>query len=113
MAFDVAMQRAIAAMLVPGDLLLAWGYGLTLAGLVGLMARRFDGAWRRAGAIAMWFPIAAAVLDCIEDAFLYGIVTQLIADPSSTVSSASPAFAGIAATLKYTFLCVLDAPLLQ
>lgn len=107
MSFAPDGQAAMAGLLIPGDLGLAWGYGLLLFGLVGLLARRLDGGWQRAAAIAMWFPIAASVLDCIEDVFLYSMVTQLIASPGAELNAAAPLLAGISATLKYLALSVL------
>jgi hypothetical protein len=107
MSFTPEAQAAMAGLLIPGDLGLAWGYGLLLAGMVGLLARRLDGAWQRAGAIAMWFPIAASVFDCIEDVFLYSMVTAQIDNPGVDLSPMLPLFASLSATLKYTALSVL------
>jgi hypothetical protein len=106
MTFSPDQQVAIANLLIPGDVTFAWGYGLLLAGLVGLMARRFDGAWLRAGAVVMWLPLMASLLDVIEDVFLYAIVAQLVANPSIIVTASLPLLAGIAATLKYLALIV-------
>jgi len=107
MSFTYEQQVAMANLLLPGDATFAWGYGLVLAGLVGLLARRFDGTWLRVGAIVMWMPIAASVLDVIEDLFLYAIVAQLVANPSAIVAAELPLLAGIAATLKYLALIVV------
>jgi len=106
-SFDLEAQRAIAALLVPGDVVFAFFYGLLLAGLVGLLARRLDGIWRQVGSIAMWFPLAASGFDVIEDLFLQAIVLQLINAPDVTVSPVLTAIAGLAATTKYFALCVL------
>jgi len=106
-SFNPEEQRAIAGLLIPGDLGLAWGYGLFLAGLIGLLARQLDEPWRSRGAVAMWFPIAASVFDCIEDVFLHGMVTQMIASPGGELSAVMPLLASIAATIKYTALSVL------
>jgi hypothetical protein len=105
-SFSVEQQRAIASLLVPGDVVFAWSYGLLLAGLIGLLARRLDGAWARVGAIVMWLPIAASALDVIEDLFLREIVGLLIENPQAAVPENLPLFAGIAATLKYVALAV-------
>ena len=78
-SFPAEAQAAMRALLVPGDITFAWSYGFILAGLVALLARRLDGAWFRAGAVAMWFPIAASVLDVIEDVFLFKMVSFMIA----------------------------------
>lgn len=107
LSFEPAVRQAIAALLVPGDITFAWGYGFLLAGLVGLLTRRLDGAWFRAGSIVVWMPLIASALDCIEDMFLYNIVTTLIVAPDGAVSPVLPALAGIAATMKYLALCVV------
>ena len=78
-----------------------------MAGLLGLLTRRLDGAWFRAGSIAIWFPLAASLLDDIEDIFLHGMVTTLIADPAATLGAAPALLAGLAASFKYLFLSVL------
>jgi hypothetical protein len=107
MTFSPEQQVAIANLLVPGDMVFAWFYGLLLAGLVGLLVRRLDGAWRRVGAVMIWMPLAASLFDVVEDAFLYSIVAQLVENPSMIVMSELPLFAGIAATLKYLLLAVV------
>jgi len=107
LSFGPEARAAIAALLVPGDVTFAWSYGFLLAGLIGLLTRRLDGAWFRAGAIAVWFPLAASVLDCVEDVFLLSIVTRLIAAPEVVLSPILPALASTAATLKYVALCLL------
>jgi len=106
-SFSPEAQQAIAALLVPGDVVFAFFYGLLLAGLVGLLARCLDGAWRRAGTIAMWFPLIASCFDVIEDLFLQVVVLQLINAPDATVSPMLTTFAGLAATAKYIALCGL------
>jgi len=107
MTFTLEQQVAIANLLVPGDMVFAWFYGLLLAGLVGLLVRRLDGSWRRVGVFMMWLPLAASLLDVIEDAFLYSIVAQLIENPSIIVMGELPLIAGIAATLKYLVIAVV------
>jgi hypothetical protein len=106
-SFAPDAQAAMARLLVPGDMVFAWSYGLTLAGLVGLVVLRLDGRWRKWGAVAIWFPIAAALLDDVEDVFLYQTVQSVIANPDVLMSPMLPALAGTAAVLKYTALCVL------
>ncbi len=78
-----------------------------LAGLVGLLARRLDGRWQTAGAIVMWLPLVASLLDVTEDLFLHAIVATLIEHPAATVEPALPTLAGIAATVKYVALAIL------
>lgn len=107
LSFGPEARAAIAALLVPGDVTFAWGYGFLLTGLVGLLTRRLDGAWFAAGTIAVWFPLAASVLDCIEDVFLLNIVTSVGAAPDVALSPILPALASTAATIKYMALCVL------
>lgn len=106
-SFSAEQRQAIANLLVPGDVVFAWSYGLLLAGLVGLLARRLDGGWVRVGAVVMWLPIAASVLDVIEDLFLFETVGLLIENPAAIVPDRLPLFAGIAATLKYLVLAVV------
>ena len=106
-AFDARERQAMAGLLIPGDLGLAWGYGLLLAGIIGLLARRLDAAWQRAGAIAMWLPITAAAFDCVEDAFLYSIVVGAIDNPGAGVAPLLPLLGGVAALIKYSALSVL------
>lgn len=107
MSFTAEQQVAIANLLVPGDMVFAWSYGLLLAGLVGFLARRFDDVWLRVGAVVMWMPLAASIFDVIEDLFLYAIVAQLIENPSMIVVDELPLLAGVAATLKYLALVVV------
>jgi len=107
LAFSPPIRGAIAEMLVPGDMALAWGYGLVLAGLTGLLAMRLPGNWFRVGAIVMWAPLLASTLDCIEDVFLYSGIQSLVADPEADIPLLVALFAGIAATLKYFFLSVV------
>lgn len=108
LSFEPAAQAAIARLLVPGDVTFAWGYGLLFAGLIGLLTRRLDGAWFRAGVIVVWMPLAAALFDCIEDLFLFSIVNQLIAAPEAGVSPLLPALAGFFAVIKYLALSVVS-----
>ena len=108
LSFEPAAQAAIARLLVPGDVTFAWGYGLLFAGLIGLLTRRLEGAWLRAGALVVWMPPAAALFDCIEDLFLFSIVNQLIAAPEVAVAPLLPALAGIFAVLKYIALSVIS-----
>ena len=55
----------------------------------------------------MWIPLLASVLDCIENAFLYAIVMQLVADPGAMLAPLLPLMAGIVSTLKWIALCVV------
>lgn len=102
--FTAEERTAIAQLLVPGDIGLAWGMGLTLAGLTGLLAIRLPGAWLRAGAVFMWIPLLASTFDSIEDIFLYSVVSQLAVDAAAEIAPTLTVLASIAATIKYIAL---------
>jgi len=107
LSFSAEAQAAILRLLVPGDLTFAWSYGLILFGLLGLVVLRLNGAWRRMGVYAIWFPLAASLLDSTEDLFLFNIVSRVTEDPGAALPGILPLAASTAATLKYIFLCVL------
>jgi hypothetical protein len=107
LGFPEAARTGIAQLLVPGDLALAWGYGLLLAGLMALLAMRLPQPWLRIGAIAMWVPLLATALDCIENAFLYAIVTGLVAAPDVLPAAVLTVSAGVISSLKWIALCVV------
>jgi hypothetical protein len=107
MSFSPESRAAIAQLLVPGDATLAWGYGLLLAGLTGLLAMRLPGKWMRIGAIAMWMPLLASTLDCVENVFLYAIVMNAVEAPNLQPVPMLTALAGVAATLKWIALSIL------
>ena len=107
LAFPETARTGIAQLLVPGDLALAWGYGLLLVGLMGLLCMRLPGYWFRIGAVVMWLPLLATVLDCIENAFLYPLVTGLVAAPDVLPSAALTLGAGVASVLKWIMLCIV------
>jgi hypothetical protein len=107
LAFPEAIRQPIADMLVPGDMVLAFGYGFLLAGLTGLLAMRLPGNWLRIGALIMWTPLLAATLDCIEDIFLRSAIMQIIQDPAAELPVAVPLLASIAATIKYLCIAVI------
>lgn len=102
-AFSASQHKAIANLLIPGDLIFAFGYGFLLAGLLGLLTLRLPQEWQRAGSWLTWAPLLAAVFDCFEDAFLYAIV--MAADPART--GMMPLLAGLCATVKYLLLSVV------
>ena len=108
LSFPAEAQAAIPRLLIPGDVVFAWGYGLQLAGLLGLLAMRLPAGWQPAGALVMWAPLAASTLDCIEDIFLYNSANLLLADPSAALPAAMTLLAGVAATLKYLALAVIS-----
>jgi len=107
LSFSPEARVAIQQLLFPGDIVFAWGYGFLLAGLTGLLALRLPGDWLKYGALIMWAPLLASMLDCIEDIFLYAAAGQLISDPSSSINVAIPLLAGVAATFKYLALSVV------
>lgn len=102
-SFTPEQQAAIAQLLIPGDVVFAWGYGLLLTGLLGLLTLRLPGGWQRAGRVLMWTPLVASALDCIEDLFLHALAVA----PAGSDPGLLPLLAGIAATLKYLNLSVL------
>ncbi len=106
--FPPQARLAIAELLVPGDLVMAWGYGLTMMGLLGLLVMRLPGKWFQYGAILMWAPVVASIMDCTEDVFLYAIVGQVIVDESAEIAPVLTLLAGIAASLKYFALSVVS-----
>lgn len=107
LGFPEAARAGIAQLLVPGDLALAWGYGLLLTGLMALLAIRLPQPWLSVGAIAMWMPLLATLLDCIENAFLYTIVTGLVAAPDVLPAAFLTVAAGVISSLKWIALCIV------
>lgn len=107
LSFPPQGREAIAALLIPGDIVFAWGYGFLLAGLTGLVAMRLPSGWLRIGAVIMWAPLLASVMDCIEDIFLYTMAVDLLAEPATSIAPALPLLAGVAAVVKYTALSVV------
>ena len=107
LAFDPAARAAIPGLLFPGVFSLAFGYGLVLFGLLGLLAMRLPGKWLRAGAVFIWMPLLATLFDCIENLFLYAITGQVIADPFVSVAPVLPLLGGAASVIKWIALCVL------
>ena len=108
LSFPESARIGIAQLLVPGDLALAWGYGLLLTGLMALLVMRLPEPWLSIGAIAMWAPLMATVLDCIENAFLYAIVTGLLAAPNVLPAAELTVSAGVISTLKWLALCIVS-----
>ncbi len=102
-SFAPEQQSAIAQLLIPGDVVFAWGYGFLLTGLLGLLTLRLPAGWQRAGRVLMWTPLFASVLDCLEDLSLHALATA----PPGSDPGFLPLLAGIAATLKYLNLSVL------
>lgn len=107
LSFPQEARSAMGALLIPGDFMLAWGYGLQLAGLIGLLVLRLPQEWQRMGAIAIWLPLLASLLDCIENVFLYSIVNQLAADPAAIIATMVTLLGSSVATMKWLTLSVL------
>ena len=107
LGFEAPAREGITSLLVPGDMLLAWGYGLVLFGLLGLVLVRLPADWQSAGSIWIWAPLAASVLDCLENIFLYAIVAPLVDNPDAVVSPVLTAVGSSVATLKWVALAVI------
>jgi hypothetical protein len=52
-------------------------------------------------------PLLATVLDCIENAFLYAIVTGLVATPDVLPAAFLTVSAGVISSLKWIALCIV------
>lgn len=107
LSFSEEGRVAIGQLLIPGDFTLAWGYGLVLFGLTGLLAMRLPGKWMRAGAIFMWAPLLASLFDCVENVFLYASVQQVVTNPDAGLSALPPLMAGVASVIKWVALSVV------
>ncbi|MBS93309.1 MAG: hypothetical protein CL799_02515 [Chromatiales bacterium] len=105
--FSVEERKAITQLLVPGDIGLTWGMGLTLAGLISLLAMRLPGNWLRVGAFIMWAPFVSATFDSIEDIFLFTIVSQFVVDAAAAINPTLTFLASTAATIKFIALIVV------
>jgi hypothetical protein len=107
-SFSPVQQAAIARLLMPGDMVFAWGYGFLLTGLLGLLTLRLPAGWQRAGRVLTWTPLVASVFDCLEDVALLMLATaSAAAEPPGIGPGLLPLLAGIAATVKYVNLSVL------
>lgn len=102
-SFGPAQQEAIARLLMPGDMVFAWGYGFLLTGLLGLLTLRLPANWQRAGRVLMWTPLLASAFDCVEDLCLL----KLAVAPAGSDPGLLPLLAGISASLKYLNLSAL------
>lgn len=102
-SFSPEQRLAIAQLLIPGDLVFAWGYGFLLTGLLGLLTLRLPAPWQRLGKVLQWAPLLASIFDCLEDFSLF----RLAIAPAGSELGVVPLLAGFAATLKYLSLSVL------
>lgn len=102
--FSAEQRAAIARLLVPADMVFAWGYGLQFTGLLGLLTLRLPAAWKRAGAWLIWAPLGASALDCLEDVLLHQLA---VAPDPAALGGAIPLLASLAASFKYLLLSVV------
>ncbi len=105
-AFDAAELLALQQLLIPGDMVFAWGYGFLFSGLLGLLTLRLSGAWLAAGKYLMWAPLLASVFDVLEDIGLHELVATFAAQPAE-LSSAVAAFTTVSASVKYILLAII------
>jgi hypothetical protein len=106
LGFDDAELAALQQLLVPGDMIFAWGYGLVFFGVLGLLTARLSGRWQRVGAVIMWAPLLASLFDVFEDIGLHSMVTT-VAGGDTGVLPAVAMLTTISASLKYLFLAVV------
>ena len=107
LGFPETARPGIVQLLVPGDFALAWGYGLLLTGLLGLLVLHLPGEWRRVGGVLMWTPLVATFFDCSENLFLLAIVSGLVAAPTVLPAAALTLGAGVVSVIKWIALCVI------
>jgi len=105
--YNATELAAVRGLLIPGDVVFAWGYGLVFSGLLGLLTLRLDGAWRKAGAILMWAPLLASVFDVFEDLGLYNLVSHAIDTTPAELSPTVTLVTTINASIKYFLLAVV------
>ena len=106
LGFDEAQLAALQQLLVPGDIIFAWGYGLVFFGVLGLLTARLSGRWQRVGAVIMWAPLLASLFDVFEDIGLHRMVTT-VAEGGTGILPAVVLLTTISASLKYLFLAVV------
>jgi hypothetical protein len=106
-SYNADARAAARALHLPGDMLFPLGYALLYSGLLGLIARRQEGWWRRAGKVAIFFPVAAMVLDWTENFFILRMLAVAGAEGSAAIPAWMPLFGGIAGALKYLLLAGL------
>lgn len=105
-AFNAAELLALQQLLIPGDMVFAWGYGFLFSGLLGLLTLRLSGAWFAAGKYLMWAPLLASVFDVLEDIGLHELVATFATQPAE-LSSAVAAFTTASASVKYILLAII------
>ena len=77
-------------------------YGLLFAGITLLIARRLSSGWQKAGLLLVPAPLAAALLDAIENAML--LITL---DAAGGITPAPVLVAGVCASAKFLLLILL------
>ena len=106
LGFDEAQLAALQQLLISGDVIFAWGYGLVFFGVLGLLTARLSGRWQRVGAVIMWAPLLASLFDVFEDIGLHRMVTT-VAEGGTGILPAVVLLTTISASLKYLFLAVV------
>jgi len=106
-SYDGQARAAARALHLPGDLIFPVGYALLYSGLIGLVIRRQQGRWLRLGLVVMLFPLAAMVLDWIENYFILRMLAVAAEQPAEAIPAWMPALGGLAGALKYLFLSLL------
>lgn len=102
-AFDADQYRALQQLLIPGDVIFAWGYGLVFAGVLGLLTTRMTGRWLTIGSVVMWAPLCASLFDVLEDIGLHSTVTAMLTSDVQ-LSSTIVLFTTVSASIKYLLL---------
>jgi len=105
-AFNKTELLALQDLLIPGDMVFAWGYGFLFTGLLGLLTLRLSGTWLSVGRYLMWAPLLASVFDVLEDIGLNEMVAMFAAEPIefySTVALLTTFFASV----KYILLAIV------
>ncbi len=106
-SYDSEARTAARSLHLPGDLIFPLGYALLYSGLIGLVIRRQEGRWLRAGLLAMFLPFAAMALDWIENLFILRMLAVATEQSAAAIPAWMPALGGLAGAFKYLFLSLL------
>ncbi|MGD8855586.1 MAG: hypothetical protein PVG33_04595 [Chloroflexota bacterium] len=106
-SYDGEARAAARSLHLPGDLIFPIGYALLYAGLIGLVIRRLQGRWLRLGLLVMLFPLAAMVLDWMENYFILRMLAVAGEQSVGAIPAWMPALGGLAGALKYLLLSLL------
>jgi hypothetical protein len=90
-------------LLIPGDVIFAWGYGLVFAGVLGLLTTRMQGKWLTFGSLLMWAPLCASLFDVFEDLGLHSTVSAVVSGDQQ-LSAFVVLLTTICASIKYLLL---------